>query len=137
MGFRNGFLGIAQWSYTWPDARAKAERSIEVLEERLALTGFEASATRVEYVGANSMWAPLIPPPDDPDLLEITVRYSARCPTRAQARKIFDELVPICNNGPAGLGGLGTRLPITELFAIWPCLIPRELVKSTVELTTV
>ena len=70
-GFPNGFLGIAQWSYTWPDARAKAERSIEVLEERLAITGFEASATRVEYVGANSMWAPLIPPPDDPDLLEI------------------------------------------------------------------
>jgi hypothetical protein len=42
--------------------------------------------------------------------------------------------VPVCNNGPAGLGGLGTRLPITELFAIWPALIPRERVVQTVEM---
>jgi hypothetical protein len=137
MGYRNGFIGVAQWSYTWPDARAKADRSIELLEERLAATGFDALQTRVEFVGANSMWAPMIPPPDDQDLLEITVRYAARCPSRSEARKVFNELVPICNNGPAGLGGLGTRLPITELFAIWPCLIPRELVRSTVELITV
>lgn len=133
MGYRRGFLGVAQWSYTWPDARAKADRSIDLLRERLAARDFEADDTRVEFIGANSMWAPLVAPPADPDALEVTVRFAARCPSRDQARKVFDELVPICNNGPAGLGGLGTRLPITELFAIWPCLIPRDLVKQTVD----
>jgi hypothetical protein len=137
MGYRAGFNGTAQWSYTWPDAVAKARRSIELLEERLDAAGFVADETRVEWVGANSMWSPLVPPPDDPDLLEVTVRYAARCPTRQEARKVFTELVPICNNGPAGLGGLGTRLPITELFAVWPAMIPRDRVKQSFELTEV
>lgn len=137
MGYRAGFLGTAQWSYTWPDAVAKGHRSLELLEERLANVNFKAEETRVEWVGHNSMWAPLVPPPDDPEALEVTLRYAARCPTRAEARKVFSELVPICNNGPAGLGGLGTRLPIVELFAVWPCLIPRELIGSDVDLMEV
>lgn len=137
MGYRAGFLGVAQWSYTWPEAVDKAKASIALLEERLAAAGFQAEQTRVEYVGHNSMWAPLVPPPDDPDALEVTVRYSAKCLTKEDARKVFDELVPICNNGPAGLGGLGTRLPVTELFAVWPALLPREHVTQSVELLEV
>jgi hypothetical protein len=107
-------------------------RCLGLLEERLEAAGFKADETRVEYVGHSSMFAPLVDAPDDPDALEVTVRYAARCPTRAEARKVFSELVPICNNGPAGLGGLGTRLPLTELFAVWPALIPREHVPTSV-----
>jgi hypothetical protein len=137
MGYRAGFLGTAQWSYTWPDAIAKAKASIELLEERLEAVDFRADETRVEWVGHNSMWSPLVPEPDDPDALEVTVRYAARCPERTEARKVFTELVPICNNGPAGLGGLGTRLPITELFAVWPALVPRERIVQEVEMVEV
>jgi hypothetical protein len=134
MGYKAGFIGSAQFSYTWPDAIDKAKRAVELLEERLERVNFKYYDRRVEYVGANSMWAPLVPEPSDPDALEVTVRYAARVPERDEARKIFTELVPVCNNGPAGLGGLGTRLPITELFAIWPALIPRERVVQTVEM---
>lgn len=134
MGYRNGFIGTAQFTYTWPDAVAKAERAVELLEERLARVDFDCWDKRVEYIGANSIWAPLIPAPSDPDALEVTVRYAARVPDRTEARKIFAELVPVCNNGPAGMGGLGTRLPITELFAIWPALIERDKVVQRVEM---
>lgn len=134
MGYRNGFIGSAQFTYTWPDAVAKAERAVELLEERLDRVDFRSFDKRVEYIGANSIWAPLIPPPSDPEALEVTVRYAARVPDRTEARKIFAELVPVCNNGPAGMGGLGTRLPITELFAIWPALIDRDKVKQRVEM---
>lgn len=134
MGYRNGFIGSAQFTYTWPDAVAKAERAVELLEERLERVDFQCWDKRVEYIGANSIWAPLIPPPSDPDALEVTVRYAARVPNRDEARKIFTELVPVCNNGPAGMGGLGTRLPITELFAIWPALIDRDKVPQRVEM---
>lgn len=134
MGYRAGFIGSAQFTYTWPDAVIKAERAVELLEERLERANFVFDDKRVEYIGANSIWAPLVPPPSDPDALEVTVRYAARVPDRAEARKIFTELVPICNNGPAGMGGLGTRLPITELFGIWPALIPREKVVQRAEL---
>jgi hypothetical protein len=137
MAYRAGFIGTVQYSYTWPDAYHKAKRSLSLLDERLRNADFKADETRVEWVGHNSMWAPLVPEPDDPDAPEVTVRFAARCPTKDEARKVFNELVPICNNGPAGLGGLGTRLPITELFAVWPCLIPREHVHAVVDIVTV
>jgi hypothetical protein len=137
MAYRAGFIGTVQFSYTWPDAYRKAKRALGLLDERLRNADFKADATRVEWLGQNSMWAPLLPEPDDPEAAEVTVRFAARCPTREEARKVFTELVPICNNGPAGLGGLGTRLPITELFAVWPCLVPREHVHASVDLVTV
>ena len=76
-----------------------------------------------------------VPAPTTRSRLEIVVRYAARCPDAEQARKVFTESVPLYNNGPAGVAGVGTRPPLKELYAIWPCLIPREHVVQRVELT--
>lgn len=135
-GYRAGFIGEAQFTYTWPDAYAKSQRGIEFLERRLQMAGFEAEATRVEYLGHNSMWGDVIPDPNDDDLLEIVIRYAARCATADQASKVFTESVPLYNNGPAGLAGIGTRPPLKELYALWPCLLDRELVPQQVEIIT-
>jgi hypothetical protein len=129
MGYRAGFVGEAQFSYTWPDAVRKAKAGLAFLEQRLAQVQFKAEERRVEYVGHNSMWGPeLVENPDDPELQEVVVRFAARCATASDARKVFTESVPLYNNGPAGASGIGTRPPIKELYGIWPCLIPRELV---------
>lgn len=137
MGYRAGFIGEAQFTYTWPDAYAKSQRGLAFLRSRLARAGFEYSDDLVEYVGHNSMWGGRIPPPDDPELTEIVVRYAARCADAEQARKVFTESVPLYNNGPAGVAGVGTRPPLKELYAIWPCLIPREHVVQSVEMLEV
>jgi Acyclic terpene utilisation family protein AtuA len=137
MGYRAGFVGEAQFTYTWPDAYAKAQRGLEFLRNRLDGAGFESSDEIVEYLGHNSMWGGRISEPDDPELIEIVVRYAARCPDEEQARKVFTESVPLYNNGPAGVAGVGTRPPLKELYAIWPCLIPREHVAQSVELLEV
>jgi len=129
MGFRAGFVGEAQFTYTWPDAVKKARAGLHFLEERLAQVDFKATERRVEYIGRNSMWGPeVLEAPDDPEMPEVVVRFAARCPTQEEARKVFTDSVPLYNNGPAGASGIGTRPPIKELYAIWPCLIPRELV---------
>ncbi len=138
MGYRAGFVGEAQFSYTWPDAVKKAKAGLEFLAERLQQVGFSAEEERIEYIGRNSMWGPdLVDDPDDADLAEVVVRYAARCTTAADARKVFTESVPLYNNGPAGASGIGTRPPIKELFGIWPCLIPRELISQKVEILEV
>jgi len=135
MGYRAGFVGEAQFTYTWPDAYKKAQAGIELLERRLAGAGFESDEVRIEYLGHSSMWGRgLIPEPDDPELLEIVVRYAARCRTDEQARKVYTESVPLYNNGPAGASGIGTRPAIKELYGIWPCLVPRELIHEQVDL---
>jgi hypothetical protein len=137
MGYRAGFVGEAQFTYTWPHAYAKAQRGLEFLRNRLAAADFRCSDDLVEYVGHSSMWGDRVAPPEDPELAEIVVRYAARCPDEEQARKVFTESVPLYNNGPAGVAGVGTRPPLKELYAIWPCLIPREHVVQSVELLEV
>ena len=134
MGYRAGFVGEAQFTYSWPDAYAKAQRGLAFLRKRLERADFRYSEDVVEYLGHTSMWGSRVPPPDDPDLLEIVVRYAARCPDATEARKVFTESVPLYNNGPAGVAGVGTRPPLKELYAIWPCLVPREHVVQRVEM---
>jgi hypothetical protein len=134
MGYRAGFVGEATFTYTWPNAYKKAQAGLAFLEKRLEQAGFHADEVRVEYLGHNSMWGPgLIAEPDDPELNEIVVRYAARCRTREHAQKVFTESVPLYNNGPAGLSGIGTRPPLKELYALWPCLVPRNLVPVSVD----
>ena len=134
MAYRAGFVGETQFTYTWPDAYAKAQAGISLLERRLSNAEFRSDEVRVEYLGHNSMWgAGAVPEPDDPELLEIVVRYAARCTTEREARKVYTESVPLYNNGPAGASGIGTRPAIKELYGIWPCLIPRKLVHNTVD----
>jgi Acyclic terpene utilisation family protein AtuA len=137
MGYRAGFVGETQFTYTWPDAYAKSVRGVEFLKNRLQRANFKYEDDIVEYVGWNSMWEDRVPPPVDEDLLEIVVRYAARCTSAEEARKVFAECVPLYNNGPAGLAGVGTRPPLKELFALWPCLIPREYIKQKVEMLEV
>ena len=137
MGYRAGFVGEVVFSYTWPDAYRKAQRGLQFLRNRLRRAGFECQDELVEYLGHSSMWGGRMPEPDDPELTEIVVRYAARCADAAQARKVFTECVPLYNNGPAGVAGVGTRPPLKELFAVWPCLVPREHVEQSVDLLEV
>ena len=137
MGYRAGFIGEAVFTYTWPDAYAKAQRGLAFLRARLARANFAYADDIVEYLGHTSMWGGRIPPPDDPDIPELVVRYAARCATAQEARKVFTECVPLYNNGPAGVAGVGTRPPLKELFGLWPCLVPRELVTQSVTMLEV
>ncbi len=137
MGYRAGFIGEAQFTYTWPDAYAKAQRGLEFLKNRLCRAGFKYQDEIVEYIGQNSMWEDRVDLPDRDELAEIVVRYAARCPDATEARKVFTESVPLYNNGPAGVAGVGTRPPLKELYALWPCLVPREHIIQSVELVEV
>jgi hypothetical protein len=137
MGFRAGFIGEAQFTYTWPDAYAKAQRGMTFLKSRLERAGFKYEDEIVEYIGWNSMWEDRIGPPEDPELMEIVVRYAARCADAVEARKVFSECVPLYNNGPAGVAGVGTRPPLKELFALWPCLVPRKYITQSIEMIEV
>ena len=137
IGYQAGFVGEVQFTYTWPDAWSKAQRGLDFLQARLARAGFDCDDDRVEYVGHTSMWGERVPPPDDPEATEVVVRYAARCATVQQARKVFTESVPLYNNGPAGVAGVGTRPPLKELFALWPALVPREQVALSVDLLEV
>ncbi len=79
----------------------------------------------------------LVPEPDDPEQLEVAVRYAARCRTAEQAAKVYRESVSLFNNGPAGASGIGFAPPTKQLLAAWPTLIPREAVSAGVTMMEV
>lgn len=137
MGYRAGFIGEVTFTYTWPDVYGKAQRGLEFLRNRLKRAEFEFSADRVEYIGHNSAWGEVMPEPTDDDRAELVVRYAARCNDAENARKVFTESVPLYNNGPAGVAGVGTRPPLKELYGLWSSLIPREYITQTVSYITV
>ena len=58
MGYRAGFIGEAEFTYTWPDAYAKAQRGLTFLKNRLERAGFEHEDDLVEYLGHNSSGVP-------------------------------------------------------------------------------
>jgi biotin operon repressor len=132
MGYRAGFIGEVTFTYTWPDVYAKAQRGLEFLRNRLKRADFEYTDDIVEYIGHNSAWGNVLPEPTDPDRAELVVRYAARCADAENARKVFTESVPLYNNGPAGVAGVGTRPPLKELYGLWSSLIPREHVVQSV-----
>jgi hypothetical protein len=138
MGYEAGYIGEALFTFTWPDAYAKSVGGIEFLEDRLRMAGFEADDVRIEYIGRTSMFGPgLVPEPDDPEELEVAVRYAARCRTAEQAAKVYRESVSLFNNGPAGASGIGFAPPTKQLLAAWPTLIPREAVAAGVTMLEV
>ena len=51
MGYRAGFVDEAQFTYTWPDAYAKAQRGLAFLRKRLERADFRYTEDIVEYPG--------------------------------------------------------------------------------------
>ena len=52
--------------------------------------------------------------------------------TKAEALKLTPEIAPVSNlNGPAQGCFFGGRTKPSEVFALWPTLIPRDAVKLT------
>ena len=59
-----------------------------------------------------------------PSAVELTM------PPTSPSHVLDGETFGAYNNGPAGVAGVGTRPPLKELYAIWPCLVPREHVPT-------
>ncbi len=132
IGYEAGWLGEAQIIYSWPDALAKAEAADKLLRKRLERANFKAQELRTDFIGYNGLHGPLAPRPSDPN--EIVLRVAAHTADLAEAEKLFRELVPLGLNGPPTASGVGSRPRPRELLALWPTLIPRELVEPFVKI---
>ncbi len=131
IAYADGFIGEAESSVTWPDAIAKARRSIEIIKKRFEMVGLAADEVRYDMIGVDSChWS--VAPEGDPDINEVRVRVAAKCAQRSEAAKVARECVMLMGSGPIGsTGQLNTPGP-REVFALWPTLIPREHVVQTV-----
>ncbi|HET7826781.1 MAG TPA: acyclic terpene utilization AtuA family protein [Anaeromyxobacter sp.] len=134
VGYRDSFIGEGQMSYAGPGALERAKLAADVVLERLRLQRLEASETRVDLVGVDSLHGPDLragaPAPRGPVPYEVRVRVACRTATAEEAAKVGTEVASLLTNGPAG--GAADAASVREIIAILSVLLPREAVRPVV-----
>jgi hypothetical protein len=129
VGYLDSYVGEGQMSYAGPGAVARGRLALEIVRERLALTGVATTETRFELIGVDAAYQGSHPGPP-PDLAEVRIRVVGRTESMAGAVRIGNEVESLYTNGPASGGGAWKSA--RQVVAVVSTLIGRDLVKPTV-----
>ena len=131
VAYVDGFIGEGQISYGGPGAVARAKLALEIVRERLAITGVSASELRFDLIGIDSLHG-ATPGGPHAEPYEVRVRVAGRTNSMAEAVRIGNEVETLYTNGPAGGGGVTKTA--REVIAVQSVLLPRELVRPSFEM---
>ena len=102
----------------------------DIVKERWSTVfGFGHLDLDAQFIGLNACRPWHRPADDDPP--EVRLRLTVRAPERDPAVTLAEEVEALYTNGPAGGGGVVTR--VEETLAIVSTLIPRDEVAPQVE----
>lgn len=131
VGYLEGYRNVAYLPYSWPRALDKAKRAADILDKRMAMKGLKAIRKHISYLGVNALHGPLAPELNA-DLNEVVLRYAIMTETKEEGLKLTPEIAAVSNlNGPAQGCFFGGRTRPSEVFALWPTLIPRDAITIT------
>ena len=131
LGTIEGFVGEGQISYAGPGARARGELALDIVRERLRLTGVRISALRFDLIGVNALHGNRLSGNDSRhEPYEVRVRVVGRTDSLDEAVRIGNEVETLYTNGPAGGGGVTKSA--REVVGILSTYIPRDLVRPAV-----
>jgi len=129
VGYVDSFIGEGQISYAGPGAVARGRLALEIVRERLKLTGVAASELRFELVGVDSLHGPDVSAcANEP--YEVRVRVAGRTESLREAVRIGNEVETLYTNGPAAGGGAWKSA--RDVVAVASVLLPRDLAKPQV-----
>lgn len=132
IAYRAGFTASGQLLVYGRDCVAKARACAQMILDRVAAAGFTLDATNVECLGVGDGVPDANPPPAD--LREVVLRVAIRDSRREAVERFTAEFAPLITSGPPGLAGYTSgRSPVRPVFAYWPTLVPRDLIKCNVE----
>jgi hypothetical protein len=129
VGYIDGYIGEGQISYAGPGALERGQLALNVVRERLSLTRVRTTETRFDIIGVDSLHGATLPRGREP--YEIRIRVVGRTDSMAEAVRIGNEVETLYTNGPAGGGGAWKSA--REVVAVASVLLPRALVKPTVQ----
>jgi hypothetical protein len=131
IGTIEGFVGEGQISYAGPGARARGELALDIVRERLRLTGVSTSELRFDLIGVNSLHGDRLSGNGSRhEPYEVRVRVVGRTESLEEAVRIGNEVETLYTNGPAGGGGVTKSA--REVVGILSTYIPRDLVEPAV-----
>jgi hypothetical protein len=123
VAYVDGYIGEGQISYGGPGALARARLALDIVRERLALTGVDTGELRFDLIGVNALYGDgLAAHHGEP--YEVRVRVAGRTSNASEAARIGNEVETLYTNGPAGGGGVTKA--VREVLAVQSVLMPRE-----------
>jgi hypothetical protein len=126
VGYVDGFIGEGQISYAGPGALARGKLALEIVRERLKLTGVATNELRFDLIGVDSLHgAQLSTRANEP--YEVRVRVTGRTENLREAIRIGNEVETLYTNGPAAGGGAWKSA--RDVVAVASVLLPRELAR--------
>jgi Acyclic terpene utilisation family protein AtuA len=128
VGYVDSYVGEGQISYAGPNAVARARLALDIVRERLALTGVRMTEARFDLIGIDSLHGEARTRDGDP--YEVRVRVVGRTDSLAEARRIGEEVETLYTNGPAAGGGAWKSA--RQVVAVASTLIPEAAVETAV-----
>jgi len=129
VGYVDSYIGEGQISYAGPGALARGRLALEIVRERLKLTGVASSELRFELVGVDSLHgAEVSVSANEP--YEVRVRVAGRTENLREAVRIGNEVETLYTNGPAAGGGAWKSA--RDVVAVASVLLPRDLAKPQI-----
>jgi hypothetical protein len=133
IAYRDGFMASGTLVLLGPDAPAKAQLCGQMLLERLQRAGFAPERSNVEVLGAGDVVPGLLRGPAI--VPDVVLRVSVHDSRKAAVERFTKEFAPLVTSGTPGVTGYTTgRPPVREVFAYWPALIAKHLVKPEVRI---
>jgi hypothetical protein len=133
ISYSAGYKAVGTLVYSWPDAYDKAQAADRILRTRLDRLDLKFDLILTEFVGANATHGPLAGRPS-PDTPEVQLRVGVRGEDRGAIERFTKEIAPLVLTGPPGVTGFaGGRPKVEEIVAYWPALIPKNEIKTRVD----
>jgi Acyclic terpene utilisation family protein AtuA len=133
VGYVDSFIGEGQISYAGPGALARGKLALQIVRERLKLTGVAASELRFDLIGVDALHGPQVSAHTQEtyyEPYEVRVRVTGRTENLREAIRIGNEVETLYTNGPAAGGGASKSA--RDVVAVASVLLPRELAKPQV-----
>jgi hypothetical protein len=130
VGFDAGFIAEAGVSYAGPAAAARGRLACGIVRERLKTVHEIKSDTRIDLIGASSLFATAGRVQSESE--DVRLHVALRTAKRDQAELMLWEVESLLCCGPAGGGGF--RGSITPAVTTKSVLIDRALVQPTFEM---
>jgi hypothetical protein len=129
VGYVDSFIGEGQISYAGPGALARGRLALDIVRERLKLTGVSTSELRFDLIGVDALHGSQVSAHAN-EPYEVRVRVTGRTENLREAVRIGNEVETLYTNGPAGGGGAWKSA--RDVVAVASVLLPRELAKPRV-----
>lgn len=129
VGYQDGFIGEGEISYGGLGAVNRGKLALEIVKERFDICGIKPLEVRYDLIGLDSLHGSKASQGYEP--YEVRARVAARFTTKEAAAVVGNEVETLYTNGP--FGGGGVLKSVKEIIAMDSTLIPRDLVKTTVD----